>query len=206
MEVYIDALAAAEFLSAAGAVYPGITKDSPLPCFAVLLGTHTDDVDHVRRIAFADNARADDAAAQAEFAENIVPRFGQQYENPLRGWWCAPKDLLRIARQGEAEDLDILGGVHLHPDWHRICGVTDAGATLSEHPTAMDEYLFRNAAWPVHLICYLAEHDSALYHTWAGWRTDPDGVCRRVPVRAGCALPGRSADHNAAATAALSGG
>ncbi len=44
---------------------------------------------------------------------------------------------------------------------------------LSEQPTAMDEYLFRNTGWPLNLICYLESRGDEIVHTFGAWAPPP---------------------------------
>lgn len=168
------------FLDAAAAEYARITPDEPRPCFAVLLGTVTPDATAVADLAFGRNARTTDPGARAEFATAIVPRFGSAYENPVRAWWFEPADLLRVAREAEARGLDVLGSIHLHPDWHRLGPDCERDRPLSERPTPMDEYVFRGAGWPLNVVCYLERRDGRFYYSLAAW----DGDCAPLPFRA----------------------
>jgi hypothetical protein len=167
------------FLAAATRQYEAITPDEPRPCFAVLVGHTVDDAHVVERIEFGRNARTTDPAARAEFTSVIVPTFGDAYENPVRAWWFNPADLLRIARTAEARGQDVLGSIHMHPDWHRLGPEAARAHPLCERPTPMDEYVFRASGWPVNMVCYLERRQGRLYHTLAAWRPD----CGQIPVR-----------------------
>ncbi len=179
------------FLEAALPRYRAVTSTQPKSCFAVLLGDICDDAARVQRLEFGRNVRAFDVTATAEFAENIVPSFGGAYEHPDRGFWLDPADLLRIDRVADSLDLEILGSLHFHPDWHRL-GPADAAAhPLSERPTPMDDYVFRSTGWPINLICYLECIHDAVYYTldcWAPADTDT-APSQRVPTKI-CARPG----------------
>ncbi|WP_327249901.1 hypothetical protein [Streptomyces sp. NBC_01320] len=176
-----------EFLAAAVSKYQLITPDEPIPCFALLLGSVDGTTFTVERVAFACNARNADPAARREFAESIVPRFGPAYENETRGWWIDSRDLLRVAREAEADGLEILGSIHMHPDWHRIGPPAERGFTLSEHPTPMDQHVFVNTAWPVNLICYLERRGDVIFHALAAWAPPavggPGARCSELPLR-----------------------
>ena len=168
------------FLATALPVYEALTPDHPLPCFAVLLGDSQPKVSHVRRLAFGANARTTSCAAVEEFATTIVPRFGRAYENTDRGYWLDPTDLLRIHHEADREGLEILGSIHMHPDWHRITRVpAERASTLSSRPTAMDEHVFGATGWPVNVICYLAKINGLTSYNIEAW--GPAGVA--LPLR-----------------------
>jgi len=167
------------FLSAAAKEYESITPDEPRPCFGVLLGTGAEGAHLVERIEFGRNARGTCPAARQEFATTIVPRFGSAYENPVRAWWLDPADLLDISRRADALDLDILGSIHLHPDWHRLGPESERDRPLSDRPSAMDEYVFRGCGWPINVVCYLERQHGSLYYSVAAW----DGDCLPLPLR-----------------------
>ncbi|WP_236076448.1 hypothetical protein [Streptomyces coffeae] len=181
----MDDRALDEFLVAAVGQYQLITPEAPLPCFALLVGTSGETAHHVRRVTFGRNARTTDPAARSEFAESIIPRFGPAYENESRGWWIDSRDLLTATRAAEAEGLEILGSIHMHPDWHRIGPQAERGLTLSEYPTPMDQHVFGHTGWPVNLICYLERRGGAVYHALAAWAPTvrPEGGCVEVPLR-----------------------
>lgn len=150
----------------AGGTHPHLPNS-----FGLLGGALEGDALVVRRIAFADNVRAVDDTPVAEFRQNIVPRFGKQYDNSERGFWCDSRQLLKVTREFEAEGLEMLGSVHMHPDWHRTGPPEQRGTQrLSENPSRMDEYLFRNAGWPLNVICYLESRGCGVTHTFAAWR------------------------------------
>ncbi|SES35066.1 hypothetical protein SAMN04488000_12372 [Lentzea albida] len=167
------------FLEAASAEYSFITEDEPRPCFAVLLGRSAGAEAVVSEVAFGRNARLTDLSAREEFATAIVPRFGTAYENPVRAWWLDPADLLAITRAADARGLDVLGSIHLHPDWHRLGPECERDRPLSDSPTPMDEHMFRNAGWPVNVVCYLERRHGGLYYSLAAW----DAQCLRLPLR-----------------------
>jgi hypothetical protein len=168
-----------QFITAATVEYASITPQAPRPCFAVLLGEITDDAVLIEDVAFGRNVRASNPQARAEFASTIVPRFGSAYENPVRAWWLDPADLLRISRAAQAREQEVLGSIHLHPDWHRLGPESERDRPLSERPTPMDEYVFRSTGWPVNVICYLEQRCGAFYYSLAAW----DGECRRLALR-----------------------
>lgn len=156
--------------------------------FGLLGGVLEDDAIVVRRFAFAGNVRAVDPAPLEEFRETIVPRFGKQYDDAERGFWCDSRDVLRVMREFAADDLELLGSVHLHPDWHRIGPPHERGTqNLSENPSPMDQYLFRNAGWPLNIICYLETRGDGVTHTYACWRPprgdDPDARVEPMTMR-----------------------
>ncbi|WP_105975168.1 MPN domain-containing protein [Streptomyces geranii] len=179
--VLMDNQALDEFLTAAVGEYQLLTPEAPLPCFALLLGTPGPGTLHVERVAFGRNARASDPAARLEFSETIVPRFGPAYENEHRGWWIDSRDLLKAAHEAEALGLELLGSIHMHPDWHRIGPPHERTLVLSERPTPMDEHTFRNTAWPINIVCYLERREDVFYHALAAWA--PDSNCTELPLR-----------------------
>jgi len=185
--VLVDDEALAEFLVAAVSKYNQITPQSPLPCFALLVGTADEAVIHAQRVVFASNARKHDPSARREFAESIVPKYGPAYENETRGWWVDSHDLLRASREAEAAGLELLGSIHMHPDWHRIGPPLERATALSERPTAMDQYVFTSTAWPLNIICYLEQQGGELYHALAAWAPPPpgrsDSGCLELPLR-----------------------
>ncbi|MGW7166763.1 hypothetical protein ACWGH3_15955 [Streptomyces sp. NPDC054884] len=165
----MDDQALADFLEAAAAAYRLVTAETPLPCFALLLGSVEAATYHVRRVAFGRNARISDPAAQSEFRETIVPEFGSAYENEHRGWWMDSRDVLRVSREADSLSLDLLGSIHMHPDWHRLGPPSERGYVLSERPTPMDRHLFARTEWPLNVICYLERRGGVFYHALAAW-------------------------------------
>ncbi|MFD7337889.1 hypothetical protein ACFV98_18070 [Streptomyces violascens] len=154
--------------------------------FGLLGGTLEDDALVVRRLAFAANVRAVDDVPLEEFRQNIVPRFGKQYDDGERGFWCDSRQLLQVVRKFEAEGLEMLGSVHMHPDWHRVGPPHERREHLSENPSRMDEYLFRNAGWPLNVICYLESRGTGgVTHTFAAWSPPADEAvkARKLPIR-----------------------
>lgn len=168
-----------DFLDAASAEYSFITPDEPRPCFAVLLGRNAGEEAVVEEVAFGRNARLTDPSARKEFAAEIVPRFGTAYENPVRAWWLDPVDLLHISRAADTRGLDVLGSIHLHPDWHRLGPACERDRPLDDRPTPMDQHMFRNSGWPVNVVCYLERRHGGLYYSLAAW----DFECLRLPLR-----------------------
>ncbi|QKW09749.1 hypothetical protein HUT18_28415 [Streptomyces sp. NA04227] len=167
------------FLTVAAAEYLTITEANPTPCFAVLTGRATGDTYRIEDLAFGRNVRATHPSARQEFATTIVPRFGAAYENPARAWWLDPSDLLRIDREADAKGLDVLGSIHMHPDWHRLGPAEARTHPLDERPTAMDRYVFRGSGWPVNLVCYLERRQGSYCYALSAWDAD----CRRLPLR-----------------------
>ncbi|GAA2318422.1 hypothetical protein GCM10010234_75810 [Streptomyces hawaiiensis] len=189
--VLMDDQALADFLDGAASEYQLITPEAPLPCFALLLGSAEATTYHVRRIAFGRNARTRDPAALQEFREEIVPRFGSAYENEHRGWWMDSHDLLRASREAEALGMDLLGSIHMHPDWHRLGPPSERARILSERPTPMDRHLFGRTGWPLNIICYLERRGGEFYHALGAWAPppqhpgeDPEGPeCHEIDLR-----------------------
>ncbi|MEX0174326.1 hypothetical protein [Streptomyces sp. LMG1-1-1.1] len=173
-----------EFLTVAVGQYQLITPEAPLPCFALLLGSAEGGTLHVEHVAFGRNARTSDPAARREFSDAIVPRFGAAYENEHRGWWVDSADLLKISKKADALGLDLLGSIHMHPDWHRIGPPGERECVLSERPTPMDQYVFGNTAWPINIICYLERRGDVFYHALAAWAPPAAGhQCTEIPLR-----------------------
>ncbi|MEU8866235.1 SgcJ/EcaC family oxidoreductase [Streptomyces umbrinus] len=110
-----------------------------------------------------------DPAAREEFRDTIVLRFGAAYENEHRGWWMDSADLLKVAREADDLGLDLLGSIHMHPDWHCIGPPSQRAQQFSERPTPMDRHLFGRTGWPLNLICYLERRGDAVYHALAAW-------------------------------------
>lgn len=137
--------------------------------WGLLLGTIEGGAMRVREVAFGTNVRETDATALAEFDEVIVPCYGAPYANGGRGFWCSNVDIMRITRDAASRGLEVLGSIHSHPDWHQIGPEHERGQRLSQLPTAMDEYLFRNTGWPLNMICYLESRDNEIFHTLAAW-------------------------------------
>ncbi|TQE15022.1 hypothetical protein Sipo8835_27560 [Streptomyces ipomoeae] len=172
--VLMDDEALDEFLAAAVGEYQLITPEAPLPCFALLLGSAEHPGPgrttlHVERVAFGRNARRTDPAALLEFSETIVPRFGAAYENEHRAWWIDSGDLLKASREADALGLELLGSIHMHPDWHRLGPPRERGLVLSERPTPMDRHVFGQTGWPLNIICYLERRGDVFYHALAAW-------------------------------------
>jgi hypothetical protein len=135
---------------------------------------------HVRELALGANARTTDRAAIEEFETTIVPRFGSAYENTDRGYWLDPADLLRIGKDADRSGMDILGSIHMHPDWHRITREqAERACALSSRPTPMDEHVFAEAGWPVNIICYLERVNGLTSYNIEAW--DPGGEL--LPLR-----------------------
>lgn len=180
-EVLFDESILAPFLAAAGTEYEQSTPQAPPGCFAVLSGRVEADHYRVERLDFGRNVRATDSTATDVFDTVVVPCFGPAYANQRRGFWCDAKDLLRISRSVEADGRELLGSIHLHPDWHRIGPPAERGLPISDRPTPMDRFLLRQTGWPVNLICYLEHRHGRRYRSLAGWA--PDGT--ELAVRLG---------------------
>ncbi|MFJ9807702.1 hypothetical protein ACIRTB_05690 [Streptomyces sp. NPDC101158] len=159
--VVIDRALLGPFLAAARQEYRDCTPEDPPGCFAVLVGALDADAAEVLRIEHAENVRAVDDTAEAEFAASIVPCFGAAYANRRRGFWCSSRDLLRIHRSADRDGLEVLGSIHLHPDWHHIGPPAERGLRISQRPTPMDRYMFAHTGYPVNMICYLETPDPA---------------------------------------------
>ncbi|MCP9944029.1 hypothetical protein LUX12_03270 [Streptomyces somaliensis] len=175
------------FVAVAHEEYEACSPHEPPSCFAVLLGTVEDGTADITSVEFATNVRATDPAALKEFAHSVTPCFGSAYANSRRGFWCAPGDLLRLHRQAEREGTEVLGSLHLHPDWHRIGPPGERGLRISEEPTPMDRYMFDNTRYPVNMICYLESGARAVSAALAAWGPPPEGrsdaPCPRLALR-----------------------
>ncbi|MFE9402154.1 hypothetical protein ACFYNY_10280 [Streptomyces sp. NPDC006530] len=173
------------FTSSALEEYEACTPEDPPGCFAVLVGSVEGDVAIVADLEFATNARAVEQVALEEFSTTVAPCFGAAYKNPRRGFWCSSRDLLRIHRRADELDLEILGSIHLHPDWHRIGPLAERGLCISEIPTPMDEYMFRNTGYAVNMICYMESTGGTVSTAIAAWTppSDTNSPCNHLPVR-----------------------
>jgi hypothetical protein len=133
-------------------------------------------------IEFVSNVRDSDESVMAEFEGTIAPRFGDVYRNPGRGFWCDEKGVLQAIQRQSAKGLDLMGSVHSHPNWHEIGPPRERYQRLSENPTKMDEYLFRQSCWPVNVIWYVHASGGGIAHRVAGWRPGPE-QCDRLDIR-----------------------
>ncbi|MEW1908245.1 hypothetical protein AB0442_07270 [Kitasatospora sp. NPDC085895] len=157
---------------------------SHLPRASGLLFGRVDDLGiTVRDVEFVPNVRDSDEAVMAEFETTIAPRFGEVYRNPGRGFWSDEGAVLRAVQRQAAAGLEPMGSVHSHPDWHEIGPPHERRQRLSENPTPMDEYLFRQSCWPVNVIWYVhTADDGGLAHRVAGWRPGPER-CEALRLR-----------------------
>lgn len=117
-----------------------------------------------------------------------MPRFGPAYENEHRAWWIDSRDLLKASKEADALGLDLLGSIHMHPDWHRLGPPQERRFVLSERPTPMDHHVFSRTAWPINVICYLERRADVFYHALAAWAPPPadapeDMHCTELPLR-----------------------
>ncbi|WP_051877405.1 hypothetical protein [Streptomyces natalensis] len=161
------------FLGVAFDAYKGCSPRKPPSSFALLLGTLRNGRALIQATEFADNVRSADTAAAEEFRTTIIPRFGTAYANMHRGFWCDSRDLLRVHKRAAGLGLDILGSIHLHPDWHRMGPPHERGLQISEAPTPMDAYMFGNTGWPVNMICYVERQDEWLSYALGAWSPPP---------------------------------
>ncbi|MEW9550311.1 hypothetical protein [Nonomuraea sp. NPDC050783] len=165
----VDHLVLQSFVHVAMRTYELCTPSRPLSCFAVLVGEITEEVALIREIVPGRSVRATDPAVATEFRSGVVPRFGTAYENEHRGFWADPRELLRIHREADERGWDIIGSIHMHPDWHRIGPLGERGLRLSQEPTPMDVYMFANTRWPVNMICYLERSGHGFQYAVAAW-------------------------------------
>ncbi|WP_018352403.1 3-hydroxyacyl-CoA dehydrogenase family protein [Longispora albida] len=180
-EVVLGPGVLAPFLEAAREEYLACTPEEPPSCFAVLVGRAEGGRYTVERIAFGRNVRSSDEVAAEEYEQTIVPCFGAAYRNSRRGFWCDSKDLLRITRDAEDDDLEVLGSIHLHPDWHQIGPPGERGMRISENPTPMDSYVLQQTGWPVNMICYFEGHAGGqIGYTLGAWTATPDSPALRI--------------------------
>ncbi|MFE0102590.1 hypothetical protein [Streptomyces sp. NPDC059009] len=136
-------------------------------------------------IEFVLNIRGDDEDVMDEFETIIAPQFGEVYRNPGRGFWCDEEGVFAAIRRQAANGLELMGSIHSHPDWHEIGPPHERTQELSELPTRMDEYLFRQSCWPVNVIWYVHTRDGVVAHRVAAWRPGPDQSDRldlRIPA------------------------
>ncbi|MDI5961326.1 hypothetical protein POF50_005650 [Streptomyces sp. SL13] len=133
-------------------------------------------------IEFVPNVRDSDESVMAEFEGTIAPRFGDVYRNPGRGFWSDEKGVLQAIKDRFTSGLELMGSIHSHPNWHEIGPPHERYQKLSEHPTLMDEYLFRQSCWPVNVIWYVHENSRGMAHRVAGWRPGTD-ECDRLDIR-----------------------
>jgi hypothetical protein len=133
-------------------------------------------------IEFVPNVRDSDEGVIAEFETTIAPRFGEVYRNPGRGFWSDDKGVLLAIQRQASNGLELMGSVHSHPNWHEIGPPHERFQQLSENPTRMDEYLFRQSCWPVNVIWYVRTSGGELAHRVAGWRPGPQH-CDRLDIR-----------------------
>ncbi|HYO53218.1 hypothetical protein [Archangium sp.] len=183
--VLLDMSMLADFLGDSVCEYESCTPELPPRCWAILLGRFVEDAMSVERVRFARNIRESDPEVLQEFQSIIIPLFGACYSNGRRGFWCEPKELLRITREAEAEGLEMLGSIHLHPDWHRIGPPHERGLRVSQEPTPMDRHLFRGSGWPLNMILYLERREGRLYHSLGAWAPPHESgdSCRPLAVR-----------------------
>lgn len=132
----------------------------------------------IREVEFVANVRDRDEGVIAEFETNIAARFGDVYRNPGRGFWCDESSVLRAVQRHSTDGLDLLGSVHSHPNWHEIGPPWERSQKLSENPTQMDDYLFRQSGWPVNIIWYVHTCDGTVAHRVAGWRAGLEDCTR----------------------------
>jgi proteasome lid subunit RPN8/RPN11 len=133
-------------------------------------------------VEFVPNVRDSDESVMAEFEATIAPKFGDVYRNPGRGFWSDEQGVLQAIQRQAANGLELMGSIHSHPNWHEIGPPHERYQRLSENPTRMDEYLFRQSCWPVNVIWYVHESGGEIAHQVAGWRPGP-GECDRLDIR-----------------------
>ncbi|MFI5492080.1 3-hydroxyacyl-CoA dehydrogenase NAD-binding domain-containing protein [Actinoplanes sp. NPDC051859] len=174
-QVVVNPAVLRPFLDAALEAYRTCTPEEPPGCFALLVGRMDADRMVVERAVLARNVRGTDQAAAGEYEATIVPCFGAAYDNANRGFWCHAVDQLKVHREAEADGLEVLGSIHLHPDWHRIGPDHERGMQISQHPTAMDAYMIQQTQWPLNLICYVEGAGDVPTYTIGAWAPPTDG-------------------------------
>jgi len=161
-----------------------------LPRASALLFGQLDGVEiSISDIEFVTNVRGSDESVMAEFEKTIVPQFGDVYRNPGRGFWCDERGVLQAIKKQSANGLELMGSIHSHPNWHEIGPPHERYQKLSENPTRMDEYLFRQSCWPVNVIWYISGGGGGMVHRVAGWRPGV-GQCESLDIRIPMAIHG----------------
>ena len=135
----------------------------------------------VERVRFAANIRETDDSVLQEFDATIIPRFGACYSNGGAASGASPGSCCASPAEAEAEGLEVLGSIHLHPDWHRIGPPHERGLRVSQEPTPMDRHLFQGAGWPLNMILYLERREGGSTTLWA-----PGHRRRTASLDAGC--------------------
>lgn len=148
----------------------------------LLFGEFSADAITISDIEFVLNIRDSNASVMAEFEGPIAARFGDVYKNSGRGFWCDEVGVLCAIKRQSERGRELMGSVHSHPDWHDIGPRHERSQRLSENPTQMDQYLFRQSCWPVNLIWYISSGGGDMAHCVAGWRPGADH-CDRLDVR-----------------------
>ncbi|HEV7650962.1 MAG TPA: hypothetical protein VGP26_22685 [Actinophytocola sp.] len=155
--------------------------------WGLLFGRTEDEVVRVESLRFAANVRETDDCVLEEFRDVIVPCFGDAYRDKGRGFWCDSAEQLRLTREAEAQGLEPVGSLHMHPDWHHIGPDGERRQRVDDKPTAMDEYVFRNTGWPVNMICYLESGSGEITYTLAAWTAppfdEPERRAEAIPIR-----------------------
>lgn len=149
---------------------------------ALLFGRLHDTEIVISDVEFVSNVRDRDERVIAEFEGTIAPRFGDVYRNPGRGFWCDEEGVLEAVKRHAADGLELMGSAHSHPNWHEIGPPHERRQQLSESPTRMDEYLFRQACWPVNVIWYIRSTGGEMMHHIAAWRPRSAG-CERLKIQ-----------------------
>jgi hypothetical protein len=156
---------------------------SHLPRASGLLFGQSDGIEiTISHIEFVSNVRDSDESVMAEFEGVIATQFGDVYRNPGRGFWCDEKRVLQAIKQQSANGLELMGSIHSHPNWHEIGPPHERYQKLSQNPTRLDEYLFRQSCWPVNAILYVRASGGGLAYRVAGWRAGPE-QCDRLDIR-----------------------
>lgn len=136
----------------------------------LLFGNFDGNAITISDIEFVSNVRDSDASVMAEFEGPIATTFGDVYKNPGRGFWCDEEGVLQAVKRQVERGRELMGSIHSHPDWHDIGPRHERAQRLSENPTQMDHYLFRQSCWPINVIWYISSGGGDMAHRVAGWR------------------------------------
>lgn len=176
--VLVDPASLDDFVRGAILAYEASTPAMPPRHWAILLGRFADDAMLLQELRYASNVRERDEVVLQEFDGVIVPRFGAAYANVCRGFWCDARQLLAIMEEAHAAGQEVLGSIHLHPDWHRIGPSRERDLMVSEAPTPMDQYVFHHTGYPLNMILYLERRHGALHCSLGAWAPPPAGAAR----------------------------
>jgi proteasome lid subunit RPN8/RPN11 len=95
----------------ADAIRQHAAREYPSECCGVLLGRAEGEVKRVREAVVLPNVRID-----PQRAVELLPLKDPEHESARNRYFIDPFDLLRVAKDGRARGLEILGYYHSHPD------------------------------------------------------------------------------------------